>query len=212
MAKTSLTNSARNGVRRVAHAVAGALNHLSGGKITPNGITVFGFLMHIPIALLIANGYFIYGGILLIIFGLFDTLDGELSRLQGTSSRLGMLLDSVTDRMKEVLLYIAIAYFLVWSGQAYWAVWAVAACGASLLVSYLNAMGEVVTSDVVKTGTTNKRFRKGLMSFDVRIVVIILGLLSNHIVVAVVVVALLAWQTALTRLLSVRDLLKNAKN
>ena len=125
---------------------------------------------------------------------------------------MGMLLDSVTDRMKEVLIYIAIAYFLVWSGQAYWAVWAVAACGASLLVSYLNAMGEVVTKDIAKSGTTNKRFRSGLMSFDVRMVVIILGLLTNHIIVAVVVVALLSWQTALTRLLSVRERLKNAKN
>ncbi|MDQ5958686.1 MAG: CDP-alcohol phosphatidyltransferase family protein, partial [Patescibacteria group bacterium] len=61
--------------------IAGLLNKISGGKITPNGITWFGFFMHIPIAYFIATGNLIIAGVGLIIFGLFDTLDGELARL-----------------------------------------------------------------------------------------------------------------------------------
>jgi phosphatidylglycerophosphate synthase len=93
-------DSGRTAVRSLARSVAKLLNSLSGGRLSPNSVTLFGFVMHIPIALLIARGYFIYGGIGLIIFGLFDTLDGELARLQERPSAWGMFLDSITDRMK----------------------------------------------------------------------------------------------------------------
>jgi phosphatidylglycerophosphate synthase len=168
--------------------------------------------MHIPIALLIARGYFIYGGIGLIIFGLFDTLDGELARLQERPSAWGMFLDSITDRMKEVLLYVAAAYFFVWSSQPFWAVWAVAACGAGLLVSYVNAWGEVVTKNLASDQAVNKKFRGGIMSFDIRMLVLIIGLLTNYLPAAVVILALLSWQTALTRMLNIRRRLQHAKS
>lgn len=200
----------RNAVRRPVRGVAKILNNLSGGHLSPNAVTIFGLLMHIPIAILIARGYFIYAGLFLIFFGLFDTLDGELARLQGSSSNFGMLLDSVTDRMKEAILYIGIAWFFVWSEHAGFAVWAVAACGASLLVSYVNAWGEVATKDLHLSGhKTNKGFRSGLMSFDVRMVVIILGLLLNHLGLATIIITILAWQTALARLSNISQRLKS---
>ncbi len=196
-------------VQRGALAIAKLLNSVSGGRLSPNAVTLFGFAMHLPIALLIARGYFIYAGLLLIVFGLFDTLDGQLARLQGRASNVGMFLDSVTDRMKEALLYVGIAYFFVWSGQPNMAVWAVAACGAGLLVSYINAWGEVVTKDIKNEHhQTNKVFRGGIMSFDVRMFAIIVGLLFNQLPVAIVVIAILAWVTALQRVRMVMQKLR----
>lgn len=199
----------RNAVRRPVRGIAKILNNLTGGRLSPNAVTIFGLIMHIPIALLIARGYFIYAGLLLAFFGLFDTLDGELSRLQGSSSHFGMLLDSVTDRMKEAILYIGIAWFFVWSNHAGFAVWAVAACGASLLVSYVNAWGEVATKDLhIADHKTNKGFRNGLATFDVRMVILIVGLLFNHLGLATIVITLLAWQTALARVSNISRRLK----
>ena len=91
-------------IRLFMQQIAKALNKLSSGKISPNFITVFGLLAHIPIVYFIAQGQLKIAGILLIIFGLFDTLDGELARLQNKESAYGQLLDSITDRMKEVML------------------------------------------------------------------------------------------------------------
>ncbi len=56
--------------------VARALNYLSGGKLTPNQVTISGLLAHVPIVWLIATGHGVIAGVMLIIFGLFDTLDG----------------------------------------------------------------------------------------------------------------------------------------
>jgi len=202
----------RSLVRRGAEACARFLNAISGGKLSPNAITLFGFFMHIPIALLIARGYFIYAAILLIVFGLFDTLDGSLARLQNRSSKFGMLLDSVTDRMKEVLIYIGIGYYFVSFARPYYAVWAIAACGAGLLVSYINAWGEVVTKDLKESHETNKAFRGGIMSFDVRMFTIVVGLLTGYIAPAVIIIAILSCLTALDRLSRISQRLLHAQD
>lgn len=206
-----LLNQGRSLVQQIMRQLARLLNYLSGGHLHPNVVTLFGLAMHIPIALLIAHGYLLYGAAGLVIFGLFDALDGQLARLQSRSSAYGMLLDSVTDRIKEVLIYIGIGYFLVWSGQSYWAIWAVAGVGLGLLVSYCNAWGEVVTKDLPQK-QVNKAFRGGLMSFDIRMFCLVIGLATNHIALLLAIIVALASLTVLDRLQRIKRLLVNAKN
>lgn len=195
-----LLEQIRDLFRAAIRPIAQLLDKISGGRITPSTITLFGFAMHLPITLLIARGYFIYAGLLLIFFGLFDTLDGQLAKVQNRQTKHGMFLDSVTDKMKEAMLYVGVGYFFVWSGQPWMAVWAVVACGAGLLVSYVNAWGEVVTKDLPReTHQTNKTFRTGIMTFDIRMFVLIVGLLFNLLPLAVIVIAVLAWVTAIER-------------
>lgn len=191
----------RNSVRRVAHWV----NHLSHGKITPNQVTIVGLLAHIPIAWLIATGNNVWAAILLIIFGLFDTLDGELARLQKRTSAQGMFLDASTDRMKEVLIYSGAAYALAASAHPMAAVWAVGACGASLCVSYVKAKGEaaIATQKNFDPAALNRVFKDGFFTFEVRMAAIILGVLLNQLLIAVVVVTIFAAFTALQRLIRI---------
>src|SRR5690242_757005 len=92
-------------IRRIVRVIAKALNSLTGGKLSPNMVTIFGLLMHIPIALLIVADYWVAAGVFLVIFGLLDTLDGELAREQDCVTNNGGFLDASTDRMKEVILY-----------------------------------------------------------------------------------------------------------
>lgn len=191
--------------------IARGLNHLTGGRLNPHAVTLIGLAAHLPIAWLIGRGSFGWAAGLLVFFGLFDTLDGELARLQRRVSRLGMLLDSVSDRMKEAVLYMGIGYYLIESAlsegkdASSFAVLALAALGGSMLVSYVNAWGEVVTAGVTnKSAEVNRAFRIGLMKFEVRMTLIVIGLLFNWLAVMVFVIALLAWLTAVIRLLNVR--------
>lgn len=193
----------REGVRVVIRAIARLLNVISGGKITPSGVTITGLLAHIPIAWLIAMQRNGWAAVLLIIFGLFDVLDGELARLQHTASNAGMLLDATTDRMKEVLLYSGASYAMIAMGRPYWAVWAVLACGGSLLVSYVKAKGETAVAGHLPAHEVNRLFQGGLMRFEVRMAVLALGLLTNHLILAVVIIAFTAWYTAVQRLSSI---------
>lgn len=197
----AVKQSIRSSVRRVAHWV----NHFSHGSITPNQVTIVGLLAHLPIALLIALGNNVWAAILLIIFGLFDTLDGELARLQKRTSARGMFLDAATDRIKEVIIYSGAAYAIATSANPMEAVWATAACGASLCVSYVKAKGEaaIATQKSFDPATLNRLFKDGFFTFEVRMVVIILGLLVNQVTIAIIVVALFAAFTALQRLVNI---------
>ena len=202
----------RQYVRRIMRKIALVINKLSRGRISPNFITMVGFLAHIPIALLIANDSFQLAAILLVIFGLFDTLDGELARMQGKASPAGMLLDASTDRMKEVLLYTGAAYSITNSDQSSWAFMAVLACGASLCVSYVKAKGEsaVATSDKKPSHTVlNKLFADGLALFEIRMFILVVGLLTGQIVIALSVIALLASLTAFYRLYNISKYLSS---
>jgi len=202
---TSLLDPARNYVRKIIRQFAKLLNKITVGKLTPNMVTLTGLVAHIPIALLIATRHDLIGAILLVIFGLFDTLDGELARLQNRSSSRGMVLDAVTDRYKEVMLYTAVGYNLISIGQPYLAVWAILACGASLSVSYVKAKGEATYLAKHKDVAPNTLFKDGLMRFEIRIVILILGLLTNYVGEAIIIIAVLASFTAISRLIKVSN-------
>lgn len=196
----------RQGVRRAVRAVARWLHQLTSGRLRPNDVTVFGLLMHIPVALLIVADYWIMAGILLIVFGLLDTLDGELARLQNRVSDAGGFLDAATDRMKEVLLYTAIAYWLALGPMPAQAAWAAAALGASLCVSYVKAKGEAVIAASGKKlayPVLNRLFADGVLPFEIRMALLAAGLLSGYLVWAVAIIAVLAAYTALQRLVRI---------
>jgi len=190
-------------------SAAKIINSRSGGKITPNTITMTSLILHIPIALLIANGFYLYGAILLIIFGLFDALDGALARLQKKDGNAGMLLDASTDRMKEVLLYIGVAFALVSIGQEYWAVWAVSACGASICVSYIKAKGETaIAGGKLTANEVNRLFQDGLGRYEIRMFLLIIGLLLNQLGTALIAITILSTYTAFERLIKITRKLK----
>lgn len=194
----------RDLVRQVMHGVAVVLNTLTAGKLSPNAVTLTGLVAHILIAWLIATQHNLKAAGLLVIFGLFDTLDGELARLQKRDSPAGMLLDASTDRMKEVLLYAGAAYAISVGERPHMAFWAVLACGASLTVSYVKAKGETaVAKSHLSISEINRLFQDGLMRFEVRMAVLVVGLLSNRIILAVIVIALLSTTTAIGRLISI---------
>ena len=197
----------RLAVRGFMRHLARRLNRATHGRLHPDVVTIVGLLMHIPIAILIAmGGHNILAALLLVVFGLFDTLDGELARLQQRSSPRGMLLDASTDRMKEVLLYTGAAYVFALSDQPATAAWAAAACGASLCVSYVKAKGEAAIASSKNTLShheLNQLFKDGLLTFELRMTVLVVGLLVNQLVIAIAFIALLAAYTAIWRLFNI---------
>lgn len=193
----------RAGMRRIA----AILNSVSGGRVSPNMVTWIGFAMHVPIAGLIATNHLLWAAVLLIIFGLFDTLDGELARLQKRASPAGMLLDAATDRMKEVLVYAGIAYYLVEQNESSLLVAAaVLALGASVCVSYVKAKGEAAVASGTKEidhHTLNRMFADGLLTFEIRMTLLIIGLVTGWLTWIVVIIAAGATVTAFQRLQSI---------
>ena len=204
---TQVIEVVRLAIRGFIRHLARRLNKATNGRIHPDAVTIFGVIMHIPIALLIAmGGYGILAAVLLIFFGLFDTLDGELARLQNRSGPKGMLLDASTDRFKEVLLYTGAAYAFALSSHPATAAWAAAACGVSLCVSYVKAKGEAAVGSAKKELShheLNQLFKDGLLTFEIRMAVLTVGLLIDQLVFAVAFIAVFATFTALNRLVRI---------
>ena len=199
----ALPQKIRELVRGFMAWLAKILNRASGGKLSPDAVTLVGFAAHVPIALLIATQHNLWAAVLLVIFGLFDSLDGALARLQNRSNPRGMLLDASTDRLKEVLLYSGAGYALALSNHPATAVWAAAACGASISVSYVKAKGEAAVASGkqnIPHATLNRMFADGLLTFEVRMAALVLGLLANQLAVAAAFIAVFAGVTALGRL------------
>ena len=79
--------------------------------ITPNCITLFGFLLR-----LLASAMFVMGNRFLLIGGLlthvgftFDYIDGQVARLKKLVSEKGMFLDALTDRISVALLIMSLS-------------------------------------------------------------------------------------------------------
>lgn len=200
----SLIEVIRKAIRDIMRQIAKTLNTLTGGHLSPNMVTIIGFAAHIPIAWLIATQQNVLAAILLVIFGLFDTLDGELARLQGKASSAGMLLDATTDRMKETILYIGVAYNFVAIGQPKMAAWAVAACGASLCVSYVKAKGETaVAKSKLTPNEVNRLFQDGLVRYEIRMFILVVGLLAGQLDWTIIIITVLSAYTAFERLIKI---------
>ncbi len=90
---------------------------------TPNQVTTLSFLIGLYSAYLFSRGEFLpilFGAVLLQISIIVDCVDGELARYTRKFSKLGAWLDAVTDRVKEYLVYLGLAYGAAKSGENLW--------------------------------------------------------------------------------------------
>ena len=79
----------------------------------------------------------VLGGIILLLSGFFDIVDGSVARVTRQISRKGAFIDSVFDKVSEVAIFGGIAF-----GQLADSFWCLVALGMSLLVSYTRARAE----------------------------------------------------------------------
>ena len=128
----------RQRVRDLATPVARGLGRLG---LTPNALTLIGFLGTCAAAIAAATQAWLLAGILVLAFGIFDLFDGALARATGRATRLGAFLDSTFDRAGEAIVYLGIAAGAI-AFDATSPVLAVAAAGAAFMVSYTRAKAE----------------------------------------------------------------------
>jgi phosphatidylglycerophosphate synthase len=129
----------RDRVRGLATPVAKGLGRLG---LTPNALTLIGFLGTCIAAWAAASQLWLLAGVLVLAFGIFDLFDGTLARATGRASKLGAFLDSVFDRAGEAIVYIGIAAGSLAGGFSTGAVLAASAMGAAFMVSYTRAKSE----------------------------------------------------------------------
>ena len=89
--------------------------------LTPNAATALDLIFGIAAAMLVLLDHWLWCAMLIQVFGIFSCVDGEIARIRGRPSGIGDFLDTLTDRVTELLLVGAIAFSLgarVESGSA----------------------------------------------------------------------------------------------
>ena len=160
----------RQRVRDLATPIATALGRLG---LTPNALTLIGFLGTCLAALAAAYQSWLAAGILVLAFGIFDLFDGALARATGRASRLGAFLDSTFDRAGEVIVYLGIVWGALDLGLQLPVVLAASALGSATLVSYVRAKSEGL-GFTPGTGMASV----GLAPREVRVTILGLGLIA----------------------------------
>jgi CDP-diacylglycerol--glycerol-3-phosphate 3-phosphatidyltransferase len=138
-------------------------NRLIESRLTPNAISLTGFVGNVIAAILVSQELYVWGGIAFILGSVMDTLDGRYSRMSGKGTQFGAFLDSTLDRIEEGVVLTAVAYVFAKHGRDVAAAAVVIAVLASLMVSYTRARAEALGVEC-KVGIANRAVRVAILS------------------------------------------------
>ncbi|MBV9424336.1 MAG: CDP-alcohol phosphatidyltransferase family protein [Solirubrobacterales bacterium] len=134
-------------------------------RLTPNAISLTGFVLNVAAAVLIVERLFFLAGIAFIVGSVMDTLDGRYSRMSGKGTAFGAFLDSTLDRMEEGIVLIAVGAYFASRHNEVAAAATVAAVLGSLMVSYTRARAEALgVAGMAKVGLANRAVRVVILS------------------------------------------------
>jgi CDP-diacylglycerol--glycerol-3-phosphate 3-phosphatidyltransferase len=80
--------------------------------IGPKTATAIDMFFGVAASLLLILDHWLWSVVMIQAFGIFSCVDGEIARIQGRSSRIGDFLDTLTDRVTELLFVGALVYSL----------------------------------------------------------------------------------------------------
>jgi len=190
-ARPTLTDWMRARLGGLVEPIAAFLNRLG---LAPNTITILGLTGNTLGAFFLARGQFLIGGLLVLLMGPVDALDGAMARQRGEATEFGAFVDSVTDRYSELLIFGALLAYYAMHDEVLMVGVTFAAAAGSVLVSYIRARAQSLGFEA----------KGGLLTRMERYVVLIPSIVLGFPSVGVAIVAVLGNVTALQRILQVR--------
>jgi archaetidylinositol phosphate synthase len=155
----------------------------------PTAWTLVGMLFAMVAFVYYSGGHPVIGGVLVVLSGFFDVLDGAVARATGKAGPRGAFLDSTLDRVSEIVIYLGVML-----GNYIDPVFVLLALSLSLMVSYTRAKGDSLGVNLAGIGVGER---------SERLVVLIVASLLSIVGLGVVVVAILALATFVQRAVKV---------
>jgi CDP-diacylglycerol--glycerol-3-phosphate 3-phosphatidyltransferase len=191
------------GERGGSETRASAMDRLIESRLTPNKISMTGFVLNIAAAALVTQELWVLAGVAFIVGSIMDTLDGRFARRSGKGTPFGAFLDSTLDRVEEGVVLAAIGSYFAKQGNELAVAATVGVVLFSLMVSYTRARAEALGVEC----------KVGVATRPVRVVILSIGLVFakgaglgnfNLLEPAIYVMAALTIFTTLQRILHVR--------
>jgi CDP-diacylglycerol--glycerol-3-phosphate 3-phosphatidyltransferase len=163
---------------------------LSKLRIHPNILTLIGLLINVVATVLFAKGLFFWAGLVIIFAGLFDIVDGEVARRTGRVTKFGAFFDSVIDRYSDMVLLLGL---MIWYAKL-------------VRIFYVSLTGLVLMGSVLTSYTRARAeslipaCKVGFLERPERIVLLIIGALTNRMAAVLWVMAILSNWTVFQRI------------
>ncbi len=187
----TLTDRLRQIFKDFLENIGKALFHLG---ISANTITLIGLIGNIAASVLLAKGWLLAGGIVILCMGPLDAFDGAVARVQGKETPFGAFFDSITDRYSEICIYMGLLLFFLDGQDIEGIILTFIAAAGSMLVSYARARAQGVGIDV----------KAGILTRVERYLVLVPGIILQYPKVSLWIIAILANITAVQRIWIVR--------
>ncbi len=166
---------------------------LAASGISPNALTIIGFLLVVGSAVVVGLGYRQLGGGLFLLTTGFDLFDGAVAQLTDRKTKFGAFLDSNLDRYAEIVIYLALLIPYTLMGASLEVVLCYLVMAGSLMVSYARARAEGL-------GLSGE---VGLFQRPERVILLGLGLMLDQVTPVLVILAFVSYLTALQRMIHV---------
>ncbi len=159
-------------------------------RINPNVLTFIGLVINVVAAALFGYGRFFAAGLVIILAGIFDMVDGRVARATNTVSHFGGFFDSVLDRYSDLALYFGLLVYYARINREFYVVLTAVVMTGSVMVSYARARAE----------NTIPSCKVGFMERPERIVLVIIGALFHRMAAVLWVIAVLSNITVIHRI------------
>src|SRR5262245_16112289 len=139
---------------------------------------------------LFAKGQFDWGALVILFAGIFDMMDGEVARRTKRVTKFGAFFDSVIDRYSDLLLLLGLVHWYAKWGQMFYVALTGLVLIGSVMTSYTRARAESLIPAC----------KVGFLERPERIVLLIIGALSNRMAPVLWVMAILSNWTVSQRI------------
>jgi len=160
-------------------------------RIHPNVLTFLGLVINTWAAFLFAAGRFRAAGLVVILAGVFDMVDGRVARETNRVTRFGGFFDSVIDRYSDLALFMGLLVYYASINRFFYIVLTAIVMTGSVMVSYTRARAEC----------TIPKCKVGFLERPERVVLIIIGALFDRMAPVLWVIAVLSNLTVVHRMI-----------
>jgi CDP-diacylglycerol--glycerol-3-phosphate 3-phosphatidyltransferase len=194
-----LSNAIGRGGKFILDQIVRVLSRL---QVNPNILTFTGVLISFWAAFEFGYGNLFKGGLVIIVAGLFDMLDGEVARVTRSETEFGAFYDSVIDRYSDIIILQGLMVYYARKQMLGYVVLVGVVFMGSVMTSYARARAESLI----------RSCKVGFMERPERIVLLIIGGLANRMEAVLWVLAVLGNWTVFDRIYSTWSELPKRKN
>lgn len=165
--------------------------------ISPDALTVTGLFITVIASVTLPHDLFL-GGVLILVAGFFDMLDGAVARVHNRFSDFGAFLDSVLDRYSDAFIFLGFtAYFVTIKSET--GIWlSLGAMVGALLISYTRARAEGL----------GRQCKVGVMERPERVLLLAIAAITGWVEPIMGILLVLTHGTAIHRIYHVWKIMK----